>query len=176
MIPPAGAAPAETPSIGTVTAWVRCASQGGITAPNPNPHRRGKTKMSQKRRIVGHRARPLFGPHAPMPAGFAPLLLRLDDEGLLIELACPDALLGRHSTSDFRLAFPEISRRHCRIAYENGAWHVFDLKSLNGIYINGERTNESILYTGDRLRIGCVKMRVVAGTLVRAAETVRQVV
>ena len=132
--------------------------------------------MSQKRRIVGHPARPLFGPHVPMPAGFAPLVLRLDAEGLVIELACPDALLGRHSNSDFRLAFPEISRRHCRIVFENGAWHVYDLKSLNGIFVNGERVNESILYTGDRLWIGCVKMRVVAGTLVRSADTVRLVV
>jgi len=135
--------------------------------------------MTEKRRIVGHAPRPLAGPHAPMPTGFAPLLLKLEAESICIEMACPDALLGRHSAADFRLGFPEISRRHCRLVFENGIWHIYDLRSLNGIFVNGERVSEAILYTGDRLRIGCVKMSVVSGSVVRAAnaqdETLRQI-
>jgi hypothetical protein len=142
-----------------------------MKSPKPKPHRRGKTKMSEKRRIVGHAPRPLAGPHMPMPAGFAPLLLKLEGESLCIELACPDALLGRHSAADFRLAFPEISRRHCRVVFESGIWHIYDLNSLNGIYVNGERVRDAILYTGDRLHLGCVKMRVVSGTVVRSDNT-----
>jgi len=141
----------------------------GITPPKPKTHRRGKSKMSDKRRIVGHAARPFSGPHLPMPTGFAPLLLKLEGESLCIELACPDALLGRHSTADFRLAFPDISRRHCRVVFKGGAWHIYDLNSLNGVFVNGKRVNESVLFTGDRLFIGCVKLRVVSGTAVRMA-------
>lgn len=114
-----------------------------------------------------------------MPTGFAPLVLNLEAESVCIELACPDALLGRHSAADFRLAFPEISRRHCRVVFECGIWHIYDLKSLNGIFVNEERVSDAILYKGDRLRIGCVKMSVVSGTLVRFAsaqdETLRQI-
>jgi hypothetical protein len=137
------------------------------------------TKMSETRRIVGHAAKPLAGPHRAMPAGFTPLLLKLDADPLCVEFACPDALLGRHSASDFRIAFPEVSRRHCRVVFENGVWHIYDLNSLNGVYVNGEKVRDAILYTGDHLFIGCVNFRVVAGTAVRATnaqdETLRQI-
>ena len=38
--------------------------------------------MSDKRRIIGHAARQLQGPHLSMPTGFAPLLLKLEQESI----------------------------------------------------------------------------------------------
>jgi pSer/pThr/pTyr-binding forkhead associated (FHA) protein len=89
-----------------------------------------------------------------LPVDFAPLRLLAQPGGLCIELTKPDMLIGRHSEADIRLALPDISRRHCRFVFAEGHWTVFDLNSLNGIYINDERLQEATLCQGDLIRIG----------------------
>src|SRR5205823_4724 len=71
-----------------------------------------------------------------IPHDFVPLRLLLQPGGLCVELNKPEMLLGRHSTADVRLSLPDVSRRHCRFAYADGHWRVFDLNSLNGVFIN----------------------------------------
>jgi pSer/pThr/pTyr-binding forkhead associated (FHA) protein len=63
-------------------------------------------------------------------------------------------LIGRHSDADIRLALPDVSRRHCRIVFAHGAWQLFDLSSLNGVFVNGERVQRASLKEGDQLKIG----------------------
>jgi predicted component of type VI protein secretion system len=95
------------------------------------------------------------GPGAlEMPVGFVPLKLVLVPGGLSVELLRPDMLMGRHSEADIRLALPDVSRRHCRFTFQNGFWKVFDLNSMNGVWVNGERMHEATLYDGDQMRIG----------------------
>lgn len=94
----------------------------------------------------------------PVAAGslsaFKPLRLLAQPGGLCIELTRPDMLIGRHSEADVRLALPDISRRHCRFVFAEGHWQVFDLNSLNGVYVNDERLQEATLCQGDMIRIG----------------------
>ena len=90
--------------------------------------------------------------------GFAPLRLTLEAIGLSIDVRQPDVIVGRHSDAEVRLALPEISRRHCRIVFENDRWRVYDLSSLNGVFVNGERMQEATLYDGDRLQLGTFSM------------------
>jgi pSer/pThr/pTyr-binding forkhead associated (FHA) protein len=63
-------------------------------------------------------------------------------------------LMGRHSDADVRLPLPDVSRRHCRFLFTDGAWEVFDLDSLNGIFINGERLKHAVLRDQDVLTVG----------------------
>ncbi len=130
----------------------------------------GDRHMSENRMIVEHARHGAQGPHTHQPAGFVPLRLRLE-EGERIEVtrwcACPVALVGRHSEADLRIADPEISRRHCRFAFENGIWRVRDLKSLNGVVLNNKPIVEATLYAGDRLRLGCVGILIEAATPMR---------
>jgi pSer/pThr/pTyr-binding forkhead associated (FHA) protein len=101
---------------------------------------------------------PLQGPHRALhpetPEGFRPLLLVLEPIGLRIEVQQPHVVVGRHSEAEIRLASPDISRRHCRLVFENQLWRVIDLDSLNGVFVNGERMHEATLYQGDHLQIG----------------------
>lgn len=83
-----------------------------------------------------------------------PLRLRVLPDGWSVELAKPAVLVGRHSDVELRLAYPDVSRRHCRLVFADGLWRVHDLDSLNGLYVNGERMHEATLYEGDRLKIG----------------------
>jgi pSer/pThr/pTyr-binding forkhead associated (FHA) protein len=106
----------------------------------------------------------LPGPHREFTeaalGGFVPLRLCLQPGGLCIELPTGDALVGRHSEADLRLALPDISRRHCRLMFQQGNWKVVDLNSLNGVFVNGQRMQESYLYDGDRIRLGSLNFLV----------------
>jgi pSer/pThr/pTyr-binding forkhead associated (FHA) protein len=100
----------------------------------------------------------LQGPHLDLcpevPAGFMPLYLVLEPVGPRIEVHRPDVTVGRHSEVEVRLGMPDISRRHCRLVFEDQHWRVHDLKSLNGVLVNGERMQEATLYHGDHLQLG----------------------
>jgi len=93
-------------------------------------------------------------PLEELPDGFQPLRLTFRPGRLCLELLHPEMMLGRHTRADIRLTLPDISRRHCQFRYSDGQWEVVDLNSLNGVYINGERLDESVLCQGDTLRIG----------------------
>jgi pSer/pThr/pTyr-binding forkhead associated (FHA) protein len=107
-------------------------------------------------------AHSLQGPHrlGDLPANFVHLRLSMHPAGPSLELSLPQAIVGRHSGADLRLPAPEVSRRHCRLFFEDGFWRVHDLQSLNGIYVNEERVCETALYDGDLLRIGDFTFRV----------------
>ena len=115
---------------------------------------------------------PLQGPHhreltPPGPAAFAPLVLRVQPLQTQVVVNQPHAVIGRHSHADIRLAFPEISRRHCRVIFEDGQWRIVDLDSLNGVWVNGERMFDVPLYDGDHVKIGCCFLKVERGTPAR---------
>jgi pSer/pThr/pTyr-binding forkhead associated (FHA) protein len=99
---------------------------------------------------------PTIGPLRllPAPADLPPLQLLLQPSGLAIKLNRPSLVVGRHSTADVRLPLADISRRHCRLEFENGAWHLYDLNSLNGVYVNGDRVSEVEIHPGDTIRLG----------------------
>jgi pSer/pThr/pTyr-binding forkhead associated (FHA) protein len=109
----------------------------------------------------------LHEPHLQLPppqrAGFLPLVLTVPPKATRVEISRTEAIVGRHSRADIRLALPEISRRHCRFSFD-GQWRVTDLHSLNGVWVNGERVQEAVVYDGDHLRLGCCVLTVEQGT------------
>jgi pSer/pThr/pTyr-binding forkhead associated (FHA) protein len=122
--------------------------------------------MGETRMIIGHPGHNAQGPHLDLPASFRPLRLYVEAEHLHIEVACPSAIVGRHSDADLRFVYPDVSRRHCRLAFENSQWRVHDLNSMNGVYLNKTQILDAPLYAGDVLQVGCVKLRVESGTSV----------
>lgn len=47
--------------------------------------------------------------------------------------------IGRDHDCDIRLNDLHVSRKHVAGAFENGAWRIRDLKSANGIFVDGRR-------------------------------------
>lgn len=132
--------------------------------------------MTERREIIGHARHPTSGPHFDLPAEFVPLRMCIEAQRLHIEVIVPVAIVGRHTEADLRFAYPDVSRRHCRFAFENGRWRVYDLKSLNGIFVNKLPVLEATLFAGDHVRIGCVKLLVESATplqMVKKAEAER---
>jgi hypothetical protein len=124
----------------------------------------GGPAMAETRMIVGHPRHQAQGPHFELPADFTPLRLCLESADVHIEVTCPIAIVGRHTDADLRFDFPDVSRRHCRLVFENGQWRVQDLKSMNGVFVNNQAIVEATLYTGDLLKLGCVLLLVKSGT------------
>jgi pSer/pThr/pTyr-binding forkhead associated (FHA) protein len=87
-------------------------------------------------------------------APFVPLRLVLQPSGMAVELTQPDMVIGRHSTADLRLPLPDVSRRHCRFVYAEGVWQLFDLDSMNGVFVNGERVRRAMVRHKDIVGIG----------------------
>ena len=99
----------------------------------------------------------------PKPEYFVPLRLVPQDTNATIELNRTDMVLGRHSEADIYLPRPDISRRHCRFTFRDGAWHVNDLNSLNGTFLNDVAVKEVLAYHGDTLRVGEVTFTIDLG-------------
>lgn len=53
--------------------------------------------------------------------------------------------IGSHPSNDLVLNDPAVSRFHCRITREFGAWRIHDTGSLNGLRVNGVRTRDADL-------------------------------
>ena len=154
-----------------------CAGLGTTKLCFPDLQRRGITRplSMQKGKVIDdtrqHCSRTGHGLQGPHQEGddsmfegsaVAPLGLVVLPEGTLVEVARPVVLVGRHSDMELRLACPEVSRRHCRLVFQDGVWHVHDLDSLNGLYVNEERMQEAAIYEGDRIRIGTATLVVTA--------------
>ena len=76
-----------------------------------------------------------------------------------MRLKSEETIVGRRRDCDLRISSSEVSRRHCLFEFTGGRWHVTDLGSLNGVYVNGQRVTHAILAEGDVLRIGGVNLR-----------------
>ena len=62
--------------------------------------------------------------------------------------------IGRRTSCDICLHFPNISGTHCELAFEEGVWVIRDLNSTNGIKVNGEHVKQKMLRPGDTITIG----------------------
>ncbi len=63
--------------------------------------------------------------------------------------------VGREEGNDIILSEFTVSRKHCLIFFKRGKWWVKDLKSKNGVYLDGKRVKGSAeLKNGSRLYMG----------------------
>lgn len=62
-------------------------------------------------------------------------------------------LIGRRSSCEIVLSFPNVSSQHCELNLIDGYWEIRDLGSSNGIKVNGERYDQKWLHPGDEISI-----------------------
>jgi predicted RNA-binding Zn-ribbon protein involved in translation (DUF1610 family) len=81
--------------------------------------------------------------------------------------------IGRSLTADIRLDDPTVSRRHALICCQREGVRVLDDRSLNGVFLNGERTEWAQLHDRDELMIGRYHLYFLeqSGDAARAPET-----
>src|SRR5262249_13730505 len=65
---------------------------------------------------------------------------------------------GRTEGNDLVLNHPSVSRKHARFESRDGAWWIVDLKSTNGVKINGNLVAEGHVNAGDKILVGSVQL------------------
>jgi pSer/pThr/pTyr-binding forkhead associated (FHA) protein len=94
-----------------------------------------------------------------LEAGAAVLVVRKGpNEGSTYALDAEVTRAGRHPDSDIFLDDITVSRRHAEIVRRADGFHVVDVGSLNGTYVNRDRVEEAKLGNGDELQIGKFKL------------------
>lgn len=80
------------------------------------------------------------------------------DADRTIELAEEDVVIGRSPDCGIRISINNVSRRHARVFLSNEEYHIEDLGSTNGTYVNGIKAVKCILRNNDHIEIGGVKI------------------
>ncbi|MBL8814651.1 MAG: FHA domain-containing protein [Planctomyces sp.] len=70
-----------------------------------------------------------------------------------IPLLKPRLMVGRRTSCDIVLAFPNVSSNHCELELKEDYWHIRDLGSSNGVRVNGERCQSKMIMPGDEVQI-----------------------
>ena len=81
--------------------------------------------------------------------------------------------IGRSLAADIRFDDPTVSRRHALIVRQADGVRVLDDRSLNGVFVNGERVEWRTLSDGDEILVGRYRLHyvdVVASQLAGAQE------
>jgi hypothetical protein len=87
-----------------------------------------------------------------------------DDEPIVVELQDGWSRIGRSGAADIRLDDATVSRRHALIVRTpEDELRALDDRSLNGLFVNGERTDWTSLGDGDELEIGRYRLYVLKG-------------
>jgi adenylate cyclase len=70
-----------------------------------------------------------------------------------------DLSIGRTEGNDLVLNHPSVSRKHARIETRaDGYYWIIDLKSTNGVKVNGNLVSESAIVNGDKILVGSVQL------------------
>jgi predicted RNA-binding Zn-ribbon protein involved in translation (DUF1610 family) len=77
-----------------------------------------------------------------------------DDDVVAYSLKREWTRIGRSLAADIRFDDPTVSRRHALIVRQPDGLRVLDDRSLNGVFVNGERVEWSTMAGGDEIVIG----------------------
>jgi predicted RNA-binding Zn-ribbon protein involved in translation (DUF1610 family) len=79
-----------------------------------------------------------------------------EEDGIPVvhQLAREWTRIGRSLAADIRFDDPTVSRRHALVVRQPDGVRVLDDRSLNGVFVNGERVEWRALRDGDQLVVG----------------------
>lgn len=78
-----------------------------------------------------------------------------EQEGTYFQLTKRPLSGGRDPARDIQLLDPKVGRKHFLILFQDGDYIIRDMRSRNGVYVNGERVQtEQMLRNGDQIRVG----------------------
>ncbi len=71
--------------------------------------------------------------------------------------------VGRSLAADVRFDDPTVSRRHALIVRQPDGVRVLDDRSLNGVFVNGERVEWRVLHDADEIVVGRYRLHFLVG-------------
>lgn len=96
---------------------------------------------------------------APNAAGVRPGSIWLDGVGGMVAgqrimITKDETILGRSGVCDVQFHDPKVSRQHAKLRLINGQYHLQDMQSTGGTYVNSKRITTHILADHDQIRMG----------------------
>src|SRR4051794_21082552 len=87
-----------------------------------------------------------------------------EDDGEIVTVALERewTRIGRSLAADVRFDDPTVSRRHALIVRQADGVRVLDDRSLNGVFVNGERVDWRGLSDGDEILVGRYRLTFLA--------------
>ncbi len=82
-----------------------------------------------------------------------------DGETTVMALTHEWTRVGRSLAADVRFDDPTVSRRHALLVRQPDGVRVLDDRSLNGVFVNGERIEWRMLEDGDEIVVGRYRLR-----------------
>jgi len=82
------------------------------------------------------------------------LVYEQDGELAVMPLTREWTKIGRSLSADLRFDDPTVSRRHALVVRHPEGVRVLDDRSLNGVFVNGERVEWRTLQDGDEIVVG----------------------
>ena len=83
-----------------------------------------------------------------------------DESGIRYPITNTTWRIGRTRDNELPLDDKSVSRRHAEIQrYSNGKFVIFDVDSLNGVFVNSEQVKKKKLEEGDIIEIGDIYLR-----------------
>lgn len=79
--------------------------------------------------------------------------------------------IGRSLAADVRFDDPTVSRRHALVVRQADGVRVLDDRSLNGVFVNGERVEWRALRDGDEIIVGRYRLTFASVSLEAATDT-----
>jgi pSer/pThr/pTyr-binding forkhead associated (FHA) protein len=65
--------------------------------------------------------------------------------------------IGRLSDNAIQIDDASVSSHHAQLSLVGGDYHIKDLNSTNGTYVNGQHVNDAQLRAGDKMRFGKIE-------------------
>jgi len=81
-----------------------------------------------------------------------------DDNQSVYDLTEEKITVGRLPDNDLQIDEGSVSSRHAEILLENDRYHLHDLGSTNGTFVNAEQVTDAILEHGDQVRFGSIEV------------------
>jgi predicted nucleic acid-binding Zn-ribbon protein len=92
------------------------------------------------------------------------------DETKAVALTREWTRIGRSLAADVRFDDPTVSRRHALVVRQADGVRVLDDRSLNGVFVNGERVEWRALHDGDEILVGRYRLTFVSVPVAAAAQ------
>jgi len=84
--------------------------------------------------------------------------------------------IGRNDTADLCIDSTRVSREHALITRHGKKYHLHDLGSTNGTFLNGQRIQEDVLCDGDQVMVAEVEFIFYTGAAPANRDTATQVI
>ncbi len=81
------------------------------------------------------------------------------DQGITHNIASATHTIGRAEDNDMVIPNPTVSQHHAQVVFDGSDFDIVDLKSSNGIVVNGNYVDSATLKNGDVIGLGEVSIK-----------------